>query len=145
MKDIRAINTFEYTEGLNLPKEDSNELDEVVVVTRPKKRLKKKENPAFKILKEIWKRKRRNGLALSKYYQFKKHTATEIGLNNLDTVFIKNLFGEQYQEAMDNVKYDSDGINYYIPIFITETVQNVYGDNINNQVRTDMEAEKKKA
>lgn len=27
MKDIRAINTFEYTEGLNLPKEDSNELE----------------------------------------------------------------------------------------------------------------------
>lgn len=124
-------------------KEDSNELEEVVVVTRPKKRLKKKENPAYKILKEIWKRKRRNGLALSKYYQFKKHTTTEIGLNNLDTVFIKNLFGKQYQEAMDNVKYDSDGINYYIPIFITETVQKVYGDNINNQVRTDMEAEKK--
>ena len=43
-------------------KEDSNTLDEVIIVTKPKKRLKKKENPAYKVLKEIWKRKKSNGL-----------------------------------------------------------------------------------
>lgn len=124
-------------------KEENNELDEVVVVFKPKKRLKKKENPAFRILKEIWKRKRRNGLDLANYYQYKKHSSIELGLNNLDTVFLRSLFANQYEDAMDNVKYDSDGINYYIPINITETVENIYGDNINNLLREDMEAEKK--
>ena len=124
-------------------KEEANELDEVVVVSRPKKRLKKKDNPAYRILKEIWKRKRRNGLDLVDYYQYKKHTSIEIGLNNLDTIFLKSLFDEEYQNAMDNVKYDSDGINYYLPINITETVENIYGDNVNNLLKEDMEAEKK--
>jgi len=37
--------------------EESNTLEEVVIVTKPKKRLRKKENPAYRILKEIWKLK----------------------------------------------------------------------------------------
>ncbi len=45
------------TKPLNIVlKEGADVLDEVVVVARPKKRLKKKENPAYKILKEFWKR-----------------------------------------------------------------------------------------
>ena len=123
-------------------KEGSNELEEVIVVAKPKVRLKKKENPAYRILKEIWKRKRKNGLDLVNYYQYKKHTAIEIGLNNLDTAFIKTLFKEQYNETMKEVKYDSDGINYYIPIYITEKIVQLYGNNILDKEREDIEAEK---
>lgn len=122
--------------------EGSNQLDEVLVVSRPKKRLKKKENPAYRIMKEIWKRKRKMGVKKVDYYQYQKQTTTEIGLNNLDTIFLKSLFNEQYKEAMNEVKYDSDGINYYIPIFINETVKKIYGNNKTNQVREDMVAEK---
>ena len=53
-------------------KEASNLLDEIVIVSKPKKRLKKKENPAYRILKEIWSRKKKNGLKLVKAYQYKK-------------------------------------------------------------------------
>ncbi|MCG8837172.1 carboxypeptidase-like regulatory domain-containing protein [Tenacibaculum dicentrarchi] len=123
-------------------KEDANELDEVIIVTKPKKRLKKKENPAYKILKEIWKRKRKNGLDLVDYYQYKKHSTTEIGLNNLDTTFLKRIFKKQYKETLNKVKYDSDGVNYYIPIYIKEQVSKVYGNNKNKTLREDIEAEK---
>ncbi len=123
-------------------KEGANELEEVLIVAKPKVRLKKKENPAYRILKEIWKRKRKNGLKLVDYYQYKKHTSIEIGLNNLDTAFIQTLFKEQYNEAMKEVKYDSDGINYYIPIYITEKIERLYGNNILNKERKDVEAEK---
>ena len=123
-------------------KEESNELEEVVIVTKPKKRLKKKENPAYRILKEIWKRKRKNGLDLVDHYQYKKNTSIEIGLNNLDTLFLKKIFKKEYQQALQEIKYDSDGINYYIPIYLNEKVANVYGDNKNNNIREDIEAEK---
>ncbi len=131
------------TKFLNIVlKEGANILEEVIVVTKPKKRLKKKENPAYKILKEIWKRKRKNGVDLVNNYQFKKHTQIEIGLNNLDSAFIKKIFKKEYKEIIKEVKYDSDGINYYIPIFLSEQIAKVYGSNKTKDVREDVEAEK---
>ncbi|CAL2090083.1 DUF5686 and carboxypeptidase-like regulatory domain-containing protein [Tenacibaculum sp. 190524A02b] len=141
--ETQTIKVNQKTKHLNIVlKEVSNELEEVIVVTKPKKRLKKKENPAYKILKELWKRKRKLGLNLVDHYQYKKNTAIEIGLNNLDTVFLKSIFKENYQKDIKQVKYDSDGINYYIPVYLNEQVTNVYGDNINNRVREDIEAER---
>ena len=139
----QTIKVNKQTKYLNITlKEGSNELEEVIIVTKPKKRLKKKENPAYRILKEIWKRKRKNGLDLVDHYQYKKHTSTEIGLNNLDTLFLKNIFKKEYNEVIRQIKYDSDGINYYMPIYLSEQIANVYGDNKNNNIREDIEAEK---
>ena len=139
----QTIKVNQKTKYLNIAlKEGSNELEEVILVTKPKKRLKKKENPAYRILKEIWKRKRKNGLDLVDYYQYKKHSAIEIGLNNLDTVFLKKIFKGEYKEAITQVKYDSDGINYYVPIYLKEQIATVYGDNKDGNVREDVQAEK---
>ncbi|CAM1358198.1 DUF5686 family protein [Tenacibaculum xiamenense] len=141
--ETQTIKVSENTKYLNIVlKEESNQLEEVVVVTRPKKRLKKKENPAYKILKEHWKRKRKLGLNLVNHYQYKKHSAIEIGLNNLDTVFLKSVFKKNYDKEIKQVKYDSDGVNYYIPVYLQETISQVYGDNKNNNVREDIKAEK---
>ena len=139
----QTIKVSQKTKFLNIVlKEGTNELEEVIIVSKPKKRLKKKENPAYRILKEIWKRKRKNGLDLVDYYQYKKSTSIEIGLNNLDTLFLKKIFKNEYKQAIQEVQYDSDGVNYYIPIFLNEQVSKVYGDNKNDQIREDIEAEK---
>ncbi|AUC13978.1 hypothetical protein BTO06_01875 [Tenacibaculum sp. SZ-18] len=139
----QTIKVSPKTKYLNIVlKEGTDVLEEVIVVTKPKKRLKKKENPAYRILKEIWKRKRKNGVDLVNHYQFKKHKTIEIGLNNLDTAFIKSIFKDQYQQAISEIQYDSDGINYYIPIYLSEQVSNVYGNNSSNKLREDIEAEK---
>lgn len=139
----QAIKVGRKTKYLNIVlKEGTDILEEVIVVTKPKKRLKKKENPAYRILKEIWKRKRKNGVELVKYYQFKKHKTIEIGLNNLDTAFIKDIFKDQYEQSKNEIQYDSDGINYYIPIYLSEQVSRIYGNNLSNKVREDIEAEK---
>ncbi|MFL0204140.1 DUF5686 family protein [Tenacibaculum maritimum] len=131
------------TKFLNIVlKEGDNQLEEVLIVAKPKVRLKKKENPAYKILKEIWKRKKKNGLKLVNHYQYQKHVSTEIGLNNLDTTFLKTLFKEQYNSTINEIKYDSDGINYYIPIYINEKVTNFYGNNKTKTIREDVEAER---
>ena len=125
-------------------KKESNVLEEVVIVQRPKKRLKKKENPAYKILKEIWKHRKTNGLKQVPYYEYKKYETVEIGLNRLDTVFLKNLFQKDYDEMLKKLPYDEEGFHFYIPIFIKETVYHVYGNNKLGKERVDIEAEKSK-
>ena len=123
-------------------KEEASQLEEIIIVTKPKKRLKKKENPAYKILKEIWKNKKTNGLKLFNSYQYKKLLTTEIGLNNLDSAFLKKTFKKQYENILNQLPYNDNGINFYIPLFISETVSKVYGNNIINKERIDIEAEK---
>ena len=123
-------------------KEASNTLDEVVIVTKPKKRLKKKENPAYRILKEIWARKKTNGLKSVTHYAYKKHLSTEIGLNNLDSLFLKNIFKKEYKKVMEELPVNENGVNYYIPLFLTETIKSVYGNNLLDTERKDIEAEK---
>lgn len=123
-------------------KEEANQLEEIIIVSKPQKRLKKKDNPAYKILKEIWKNKKSNGLKMVKYYQFKKHETTEVGLNNLDSIFLKKIFKKDYKDVIAQLPYNDTGINYYIPLYINEVVKNIYGNNNTNDVREDIEAEK---
>ncbi|MFY9241904.1 MAG: DUF5686 family protein [Polaribacter sp.] len=123
-------------------KEEENSLNEILVVTKPKKRLKKKENPAYNILKEIWKNKRSNGLKLTKYYEYKEHQTIQVGLDNLDSSYIKEVFKKDYETAINDMKYDEDGNNYYIPFFLEETIYHVYGNNVLNKRRKDIVAEK---
>jgi len=123
---------------------EKNVLDEVVIVKRPKKRLKKKENPAYRILKEIWKRRKTNGLRQVDRYEYKKYETTEIGLNRLDTVFLKKLFKKDYNKIIKDLPYDNEGFNRYIPIYIKEIVFHIYGNNKLGKERIDIEAEKSK-
>jgi len=123
-------------------KEEADQLDEILIISRPKKRLKKKENPAFRILKEIWKRKKTNGLKKVNYYQLKKHQTTEIGLNNLDSIFLKGIFKKDYKDVLAQLPYNETGVNYYIPLYFNEIVKNIYGNNTINKIREDVEAEK---
>lgn len=140
----RTLKITPKTKFLNIVlKESNDELDEIVVVSKPKKRLKKKENPAYKILKELWKRKRKMGVDLVNHYQFKKHTTIEIGMNNLDSIFLRSLFKKEYKELMKQVKFDSDGINYYVPIYIEEEIATIYGNNKIKKIKKNIEAEKK--
>ncbi len=125
-------------------KEQKNVLNEVVIVRRPKKRLKKKENPAYRILKEIWKRKKKNGLKQVPRYSYKKYETTEIGLNRVDSVFLKKIFKKDYQKILKELPFDSEGFNYYIPIYIKETVFDIYGDNERNKYLEKIEAENSK-
>jgi hypothetical protein len=78
------------TRALEVVLQTGFELDEVLIVNRPKKRLKKKENPAYRILKGIWANSKKNGLKLVETYAYKKYTSTEVGLNNMDQAFFKN-------------------------------------------------------
>ena len=77
------------TKGLVVVLVEGEQLDAVTIVAKPKKALSKKENPAYTVLQGIWKNKKKRGLQNATAYQYKKHITTELGANNLDTVFLK--------------------------------------------------------
>ncbi len=121
--------------------EDASELDEVIIVSKPKKRLRKKENPAYKILKGIWKNKKKNGIHIVNQYQYKKLETIEIGLNNIDTIFLQKILKKDYISLKDKLP-ENEGNTKTMPLYIKETVSTLYGDNKTKSTRTDIEAEK---
>ncbi len=123
-------------------KEEAASLEEVLIVTKPKKRLKKKENPAYRIMKSIWANKKSNGLKLSKAYQYKKYKSTEIGLNNLNEDFLKRVFKESYDSIISIVEKDKRKKNFNIPLFLKEFVTAEYGNNETGSYVSVPEAEK---
>ena len=118
------------------------ELEEVLIVDRPKKRLKKKDNPAFKILKGIWAHKKRNGLNLVDAYAYKKYASTEVGLNNIDQKFLKRILKKDYDSVVSIIKQDKRNKRFYIPIFLSEIIKTIYGDNRLSKTLEVTEAEK---
>lgn len=121
---------------------ETTELETVVMVRKPKKHLSKKENPAYIILQGIWANKKKNGLQLAKHYEYKKYSSLSMGLSNLDSVFMKNLLGKSYDSVIHIVEHDEKKKSYFVPIFLRETNENVYGNNLLKKEKTEIEAEK---
>lgn len=124
-------------------KEESTALDEVVIVTKPKKRLKKKDNPAYRILKEVWKRKKKNGLLQVETYQYDKYSSEELGFGNMDSTFVKKVLKKKYKEQQDVLTQNYENGTYYLPIELIEKVEKVYGNNTLQKERIDIEGERK--
>ena len=116
------------------------ELEEVVVIQKPKKRLKKKENPAYRILKEVWRRKANLGLPQTKSYAFEKYATVEVGLNNMDTIFLEKLLRKNMDSVITAIKQNPKNNFYYIPINLKEEHWDIYGDNTSNLKRENLKA-----
>ena len=123
-------------------KEEENQLKEVVILKKPKKHLSKKENPAYRILKGIWANKKRNGLNLVKAFEYKKYTSISIGLSNLDSVFMKKLLGKAYDSVINIVEHDRKIQKYFVPVFMKETNEAIFGNNILKKEKIDKLAER---
>ena len=117
-------------------------LEEVVIVQKPTKNLSKKENPAYPILQKIWAHKYKNSLTTSKTYEYKRYESVEMGLNNLDTVFLKKSMKKEYGNIKDLLSSRETNDHYSLPMFLREEVSKVYGDNTRSLTRTDIEAER---
>ena len=132
------------TNGLKVTlKEDNTTLEEVVIVKRPKKRVKKKENPAYRILKEIWKKKKKNGLSLVNAYQYDQYNSRELGFGNMDSAFVRKVLRNKFKDLKDHVQKNYHNDSYYIPVEFIEKSEKVYGNNLLHKERRDVEGERK--
>ena len=120
----------------------AKQLNEVVVVGKPKKHLKKEENPAYKILQEIWKNKKKNGLSVVKNYEYTRYSSTANGLSNLDSIFLKKILGQQYDSVIKIAEQERNQKTFVIPTYLRELNEKIYGDNASGKVRIDTEGER---
>jgi len=121
---------------------EGEQLEEVLVVQKPKKRLKKKENPAYRILKEVWARKANIGLAQLDAYAFDKYVSVEVGLNNVDTVFMKKFLMKSLDSVLDIISQNRKNKRFYIPLHLKEESWKIYGNNRRNLKRSDLIAKR---
>ncbi len=118
-------------------KEEASSLDEVVIVTG-KQSKKASENPAIRILKKIWERKRKNGLKQFKQYEYDQYEKVEFDLNTIDSALIKSKLFKGMEFVFEEVDTSSVTGKTYLPIFLNESVKKVYGDNEINEKREDL-------
>ena len=119
---------------------EGEQLSEVIVVQKPKKRLKKKQNPAYRILKELWARKSNMGFSKPKAYAYEKYSTFEVGLNNMDTLFLKKVLGESLDSVLTIIRQNRNNKLFYIPLNLKEEHWSVYGENNLGVERSDLNA-----
>jgi hypothetical protein len=89
----------------------------------------KKNNPALDILRKIWERRRKNGLKMFKQYQYDKYEKVEFDMNTIDSAFMKSKIFKGMEFVFKNVDTSRVTGKTYLPIFINESLPEVYGDN----------------
>lgn len=109
-----------------LLKEDAEQLNSVQIY---KGKTSKTDNPAIDILKKIWENRRRNGVNQYKQYQYDKYEKLEFDLNTIDSSMMDSRFFKDIQFIFDRMDTSAVSGKNYLPIFINESVSEVYGDN----------------
>ncbi len=110
--------------------EKVEQIQEVIIAKINNKKYKnKKENPAYAIMQEVWKRKKTNGLSNYKDYQFKEYEKIEIGLNNIDSAFMEKKIFNQLEFIFDNADSANFSKKLTLPVFFNETIFKTYGKN----------------
>ncbi len=112
--------------GLKIQLKSGTELKEVVIYNG---KTSKKNNPALYILRKIWERRRKNGLKMFKQYQYDKYEKVEFDLNTIDSAFMNSKVFKGMEFIFKQIDTSNISGKTFLPIFINETLSEVYGDN----------------
>lgn len=118
---------------------EAESLNEVVIFSG---KTSKKNNPALDILKKIWERKRKNGLYQFDQYQMEKYEKVEFDMNTIDSAFMKSKVFKGMEFVFNQVDTSKVTGKTYLPIFINESLSDVYGDNRQKKVKEKLKANK---
>ena len=118
---------------------EGNNLKEVVVYAG---KTSKKNNPALDILRKIWERKRKNGLKMFKQYEYEKYEKVEFDMNTIDSAFMKSKIFKGMEFIFNQVDTSDVTGKTYLPIFINESLLDVYGDNTTKKTKEVLKANK---
>lgn len=118
---------------------EAESLKEVVIFTG---KTSKKNNPALDILRKIWERKRKNGLSQYDQYQMEKYEKVEFDMNTIDSAFMKNKLFKGMEFIFNHIDTSNVTGKTYLPIFINESLYDVYGNNKINKVKEKIKANK---
>jgi Family of unknown function (DUF5686)/CarboxypepD_reg-like domain len=127
------------TYDLKIKLNDSETLKTVVVFSG---KTSKKNNPALDILRKIWAKNRVNGLGLYNQYQMEKYEKVEFDMNTIDSTLMKKQLFKGMEFIFKNVDTSKVTGKTYLPIFINESLYDVYGDNKLKKVKENIKASK---
>jgi len=116
-----------------------NQLQEVKIYTG---KTSKKNNPAIDILRKIWARKKKNGLNMFDQYQYDKYEKVEFDLNSIDSAFKANKIFKGMEFIWDRIDTSKVTGKAFLPIFLNETLSEVYADNTNGKKKEIVKANK---
>ncbi|MFV8367067.1 DUF5686 family protein [Flavobacterium sp. XS1P27] len=136
-KEIILDKLVNYNFKIQLSEAES--LSEVVVFAG---KTSKKNNPALDILRKIWERKRKNGLYQFDQYQMEKYEKIEFDMNSIDSAFMKNKLFKGMEFIFNQMDTSRVTGKTYLPIFINESLNDVYGDNKLKKVKEKIKANK---
>lgn len=141
---LKAGNNYELIIYLKPePTNETNKNLQEVRVTGFKKFKSKKENPAYAILRELWKRRRTNGVKKFENYKFDEYEKIEFDLNNLDSAFMKKKIFRKLEFIFNSVDTSNVTGKSYLPMYLNENIYRVIGRNKPNvKQRRDLLASK---
>ena len=122
--------------------EEDAALNEVVVVSKPKKRLKKKENPTYQILQKIWENKKSNGLKSAKTYRYNRIRNLQVGLSNIDSIQLRAWLKKDFDSLKKTIAPHKNKSTYYLPVYGSQTVHPFLGDNERHLKNNKIEAKR---
>jgi hypothetical protein len=131
-KEINLQKSVTYNIEVQLV-EGGETLREVILVSGKQS---KKNNPAIDILRKIWERKRKNGLRQFEHYQYDKYEKIEFDLNTIDSALMASKIFKGMEFIFEKVDTSKITGKTYLPIFINESLSEVYGS---NQLRKEKE------
>uniref|UniRef100_UPI004048EF65 DUF5686 family protein n=1 Tax=Flavobacterium sp. TaxID=239 RepID=UPI004048EF65 len=136
-QEIKLVKSVSYNMEIKL--QEGEILDEVVIYSG---KLSKKNNPAIDILRKIWARKRKNGLRQFKQYEYNKYEKVEFDMNTIDSAFMASKLFKGMEFIFEQVDTSNITGKTYLPIFINESISDVYGDNNSSKEREILKANK---
>lgn len=136
-KEIQLTKAVNY--DMKIVLSEGEVLNEVLVFSG---KTSKKNNPALDILRKIWERKRKNGLKIFKQYEYEKYEKVEFDLNTIDSAFMKRKVFKGMEFIFNKVDTSKVTGKTYLPIFINESIYDVYGDNEIKKVKEVIKANK---
>lgn len=110
--------------------EAASTLEEVVIY---RGKTSKKDNPAIDILKKVWANRRSNGVRAFDQYSYKEYEKLEFDINTIDSSLIKSRIFNGMEFIFNYTDTNSVTGKTYLPMFINESVNKVYGDNVLNE------------
>jgi len=117
---------------IKLSQEKVSSIEEVVIHNEKTKYKSKKENPAYRIMQEVWKRKRNNGLEKFNTYTYKEYEKIQFDANNLDSTFMNRKIFNKLDFIFDYADSTASG-KMALPVFLNESIYQNFGENKPNK------------
>lgn len=119
------------------------ELADVTITKRTRKYKNKKENPAYAILREVWNRKKKNGLKSVPQFEYEEYEKLQFDINNIDSSFTNKKIFNKMEFIFERIDTSAITGKAFLPAFINESIYKVYGRNIpSKRERKDLIANK---